>query len=573
MEGRKMLSDFSVPHFSVRRPSVALLAVVALAAMVRWQHLGELSFEFDEAFCWKMIQFPVCEIWERSAMDNHPPGYFYLLWAWSRVFGDSPAALRSLSVVFGLVTVVGAYLLVRQIGRSSQFNLQFEICNSQFAIPRRQSHTEPGPLPTRDGEPELSRVRLPSELPALAAAGLVALSPMQVDFSQEARLGYAMGAALSVVSCWLLLRALHAREPRWRHYFYYALAATALAYTHNFGLFVVAGQALYAAAWLVLATERRRESETGRQGEGESVRASPPSVLSVSHSLPPSVSHPIPHPSSLISHRAALIIAFALIAALYSPWLPNFLRQRDQVSRLFHTRPFGWNEVAKACYQTLAVRWEDEPPSESVAWAAMAACLVPPLAMLIWGRGGLRLIGLCVLVTFDGAICASIADRNIIGSRYFLFANALLLCGLPPLLAGHTNPKRERGETSESPRSRFGLVLRRDPPRLRFGFALGATTLAGIVIGMAWLCLEHGARREGFARRPGMMAAMEYRAEVRQPDEPVLVCNPMLQIMAAAHWVGAGVEGGEGYRSGHLPHPSPGLLNNVNRLQVKLLRV
>lgn len=94
------------------------------------------------------------------------------------------------------------------------------------------------------------------------------------------------------------------------------------------------------------------------------------------------------------------------------------------------------NEVSKACYQTLAVRWEDEPPSNAVAWAATTGCLLPPLAMLVWGRGGLRLVGLCVLATFDGAICASIADRNIIGSRYFLFANALLLCELPPLLLG-----------------------------------------------------------------------------------------------------------------------------------------
>ena len=101
---------------------MALSAIVALAAMVRCQNLAALSYDFDEAFCWKMIGFPVGEIWTRSALDNHPPLYFYLLWGWARVFGDSPQALRSLSVLLGLATVVGAYFLVRQIGSGIREN-------------------------------------------------------------------------------------------------------------------------------------------------------------------------------------------------------------------------------------------------------------------------------------------------------------------------------------------------------------------------------------------------------------------------------------------------------------------
>ena len=168
------------------------------------------------------------------------------------------------------------------------------------------------------------------------------------------------------------------------------------------------------------------------------------------------------HPSSFI----LLPSAFALIAVAWLPWAPNSLRHRRQVSEFFHTRPFTWDEVAKACYQTLAVRWEDEPPSAAAAWGATAVCLLPALAMLVWGRGGLRLVGLCVLATFDGAICASISDRNIIGSRYFVFAQALLLCGLPPLLVGRPSKAvtalRRPGKAA--PRRDTGL------PRWRFGF-------------------------------------------------------------------------------------------------------
>lgn len=184
----------------------------------------------------------------------------------------------------------------------------------------------------------------------------------------------------------------------------------------------------------------------------------------------------------------------------------------------------SWQELAKVAYQTFAVRWEDNPPSATVGWAAAAACLLPPAAMLLWGRGGLRLVGLCVLATFDGAVCFSLSGKNVLQSRYFVFANALLLCGLPPLLLGQNgdgSPTRQRGSETHAPRLRFGLV--------------GRGILAALVIGMGWLALAHAERRDLFARRPGMIGAMAYLADVRREDEPVLVCNPLLQVTAAAH--------------------------------------
>jgi mannosyltransferase len=491
-----------------------LAAVVALAALVRCHYLAEVSYDFDEAFTWKMTTFPAGEIWTRVARDNHPPLVFYVLRGWSRLFGDSPGAMRSFNLALGLVAVIGAYLLVRQVTRSSQRNLQFEVCDPQFAIsqPSVSLSLPPsvspmvGRLSVGGGTPQRAfptdaRMR---ELPALAAAALVAFSPYQIDFSQQVRMGYVLGAALTILSCWLFLRALQAGAPRWRDYVLYALAAAALAYTHHFGLFILAGQFLYGVGYVALRG-------------GESIGN---------------------------AHRCHLILAFVLILLLWLPWASSFLRQRQQVSDLFHTKPFAWNEVAKACYQTLAVRWEDDPPSERIAWAATAACLLPPLAMLIWGRGGLRLIGLCVLATFDGAICTSIGDRNIIQSRYFVFANALLLCGLPPLMVWHTKAKRERGTVASAARPRFGRVL-------------GATTLAALVAGQAWLCLAHAQRREGFARRPGMMGAMAYLDESRQPGEPVLVCNPLLQVTATAHAARTRAADSGLRDTSDRPHPNP----------------
>lgn len=43
--------------------------------------------------------------------DFHPPGYFALLWPWTRIFGFSEIAVRMPSVIFGVGTVYFTYLL------------------------------------------------------------------------------------------------------------------------------------------------------------------------------------------------------------------------------------------------------------------------------------------------------------------------------------------------------------------------------------------------------------------------------------------------------------------------------
>ena len=47
--------------------------------------------------------------------DGAPPGYYLLLHGWMTLFGDSDVAVRSLSVLFSLVTLAVIALLVRRI--------------------------------------------------------------------------------------------------------------------------------------------------------------------------------------------------------------------------------------------------------------------------------------------------------------------------------------------------------------------------------------------------------------------------------------------------------------------------
>src|SRR5258708_1873570 len=91
-----------------------LAALLAAAAVLRTNQLGAISFWFDESMSWKYTTFSIEEIVERLAGDVHPPLYFLLLKGWTAMWGESAVALRSMSVLCGVLTVLGSYLFVRE---------------------------------------------------------------------------------------------------------------------------------------------------------------------------------------------------------------------------------------------------------------------------------------------------------------------------------------------------------------------------------------------------------------------------------------------------------------------------
>ncbi len=97
--------------------------------------------------------------------------------------------MRGLSAALGLVTIVGTYLVVRELGI----------------------------LPTRT---PVER----SGAAALLAAMLVALSPMQIELSRTAH-GYTLAMALLTLSGWAVLRALRGGKRIWTWLLCSALAA------------------------------------------------------------------------------------------------------------------------------------------------------------------------------------------------------------------------------------------------------------------------------------------------------------------------------------------------------------
>jgi 4-amino-4-deoxy-L-arabinose transferase-like glycosyltransferase len=190
-------------------PWLVLGAIVVLAVLLRFATLRTQSIWFDEAATWDLVRRPFGEMLRRIPDgESNPPLFYVLEWGWTRAFGDGEAGLRSLSALAGLLTVPVAYV----IGRRAAAGV------------------------ARAG---------------LAAAALVAVNPLLVWFSQEAR-SYALATLLAAVALLLFQRALEDRRGRllaaWA-----VVAALALA-THYFTAFVLAPQAL----WLLWRHPHRR---------------------------------------------------------------------------------------------------------------------------------------------------------------------------------------------------------------------------------------------------------------------------------------------------------------------------
>lgn len=156
----------------LKRYDWLVLPVILLAAFgLRVINLDDRSLWYDEAFSvffarqgWEAMVDGTLGTDDDEAAEEHPLLYYELLHLWMRVFGESPQAVRMLSVLFGVLTVGLVYGLSRELfGR----------------------------------------------LTACVAAGILAVAPFHVQYSQEVRM-YALLALLLVGTTWLYWRAIHA---------------------------------------------------------------------------------------------------------------------------------------------------------------------------------------------------------------------------------------------------------------------------------------------------------------------------------------------------------------------------
>ena len=171
---------------------------IATAAILRIYHLSWQSLWNDEMFSIQISSLPLARIQsELLAQAHHPPLFFYLLHIANDLFGTNEWSLRIISAVAGALTVGGVFL----------------IGDESFGM-----------------------------APASFAAAVCCIAPFHLAYSQEGR-PYALAALFCLLSLYCFWKAIRSGALFWM--LWYAITALALLYTHHWGLFFVAIQAVY----------------------------------------------------------------------------------------------------------------------------------------------------------------------------------------------------------------------------------------------------------------------------------------------------------------------------------------
>jgi mannosyltransferase len=190
-----------------------LVALTALAAALRFSTLGLQGLWYDEAFTPVHVLHASLRATLHAVVhtENTPPLWYVLEWAVSRVLGTGAVALRLLSALAGVATVPVAWAIGRELsGRRA----------------------------------------------ALASASFVAVNPLFVWYSQEAR-AYALFVLLAALTMLTFVRTVRQQKPTDRRsagMAAFAVSGSLALLTHYFAVFLLVPMVL----WLLLDRERRR---------------------------------------------------------------------------------------------------------------------------------------------------------------------------------------------------------------------------------------------------------------------------------------------------------------------------
>jgi hypothetical protein len=204
----------ALPVLSARTTTVALtatgLGLLTLASLyLRTRFIGA-AFWIDEGLSVGIAQHALTDIPGLLQQDGSPPLYYMTLHVWMNMFGSTEQSTQSLSLVFALLSVPGAYWAAGRVwGRRA----------------------------------------------AWFAAFVAALNPYMTGHGQETRM-YALMSLLSILATGCFLRAYVLRDRRFVPVFGIALAA--MLYTHNWALFFGAAAAGIVVAFIWRETEGRR---------------------------------------------------------------------------------------------------------------------------------------------------------------------------------------------------------------------------------------------------------------------------------------------------------------------------
>ncbi|HEY6318505.1 MAG TPA: glycosyltransferase family 39 protein [Acidimicrobiia bacterium] len=202
---------------------------VGFAVAATWT-LGRQSLTGDEAATWAISGHGVGDLLHvlgSSGGDRAAGLYYVALYAWTRVFGTSAAALRALSVGAAVATLPAFHAAARRLGR---------------------------------------RIAFIADL-------LLAASPFFLTYARQAR-AYSLALLLVVLAAWAMLRALETDDAR--HWRLFIVVAGLALYTQWFSALVIA--AFFVAAWM---TSRPRLSRRAVAAAGVLLLVATPIIVLV----------------------------------------------------------------------------------------------------------------------------------------------------------------------------------------------------------------------------------------------------------------------------------------------------
>jgi len=199
------MSGHAASRRLLKNHNIWLFGVTLLGLALRLFQLGEWSFWHDEALTVLLAQQPIPNLIAITATDVHPPLYFLLVKLFM-LLGQTEVAVRLVSALCGAASVTALYFVGKTL------------------------------FDARVG---------------LVGAAILALSPLQLFYAQEARM-YTLLLLLTILSSWCFVLALQNDTKLWWGLF--TALATLAGYTAYFAFLVLAAMGLY-----VLFVDRRRE--------------------------------------------------------------------------------------------------------------------------------------------------------------------------------------------------------------------------------------------------------------------------------------------------------------------------
>jgi mannosyltransferase len=111
----------------------AVVTVIALGVVMRFVAMSEMWL--DEALTVNISQLSLRDIPDWLRHDGAPPLYYFLLHLWTDAFGTSNFAVRSLSAVFSVATLVPMWFAGRRLaGRTGAWVAVLVLVSSPYAI-------------------------------------------------------------------------------------------------------------------------------------------------------------------------------------------------------------------------------------------------------------------------------------------------------------------------------------------------------------------------------------------------------------------------------------------------------